>query len=64
MNKQAAIFYTALIDIASIVQDDESFGRGVAEVTHRVRVRIIAALEEAIREEQALLDAERELAGR
>ena len=56
--------YTALIDIASIVQDVESFGRGAAEVTHHVRVRILAALEEAILEEQALLDAERELAGR
>ena len=64
MNKQTAIFYTALIDIASIVQDDESFGRGAAEVTRHVRVRIIAALEEAILEEQARLDAERELAGR
>ena len=64
MNKQTAIFFTALNDISNILQDDESFGRGAAEVTRHVRVRIIAALEEAIQEEQALLDAERELAGR
>ena len=64
MNKQTAIFFTALNDISNILQDDESFGCGATEVTSHVRGRILAALEEAILEEQALLDAERELAGR
>ena len=64
MNKQTAIFFNALIDITTILQDYESFGCGAAEVTRHVRFRIVAALEEAIQEEQALLDAERELAGR